>query len=262
MSLRVAAAQLRSTDDPRQNALTVDRMAAQAADAGAQLLVCPEATMVDFTTKLRPHAEPLDGPFVESLRTTARERGLWLVAGMFEPAEDGERVYNTAVATDGDRLVSYRKQHLYDAFGGEESRTVAPGDELVTFDALGTTIGLATCYDLRFAEQFADLRRAGARLVCVPASWARGRGKLEQWDLLVRSRAMDAQAFLVAADQPGEPGSGSDDDEDTRPLGVGHSAVIGPFGRVVERLGHEAGLLVTDVDPDESDRARELIPLD
>lgn len=263
MNLRVAAAQFRSVDDPRENALAVERWAARAADQGADLLVCPEATMVNFRTRLGPHAEPLDGPFAESVRASARHHGLWLVVGMFEPADHG-RVHNTLLATDGEAVHSYRKLHLYDALGSRESRTVAPGEHLVTFEALETTVGLATCYDVRFAGQFADLRRAGAEIICLPASWAGGPGKREQWDLLVRARAMDAQAFVVGADQSGAPDHGGDDPlgaDGGRALGVGHSLVAGPSGTVAASLGAEDGLLVSDIDLTEVARVREAIPL-
>ena len=255
-TVRVAAAQFRSTRDPAENLLAVERWARRAADHGSQLLVCPEATMVNFATKLAPFAEPLDGPFVTRLRQIATDSALWLVAGVFEPSGDG-RVFNTAVATNGQELHAYRKINLYDAHSSQESRTVAPGQELVTFNALGTTIGLSTCFDVRVAEQFVALRRAGAKLLCVPASWQDGPAKVEQWSLLIRSRAMDAQAFLVTADQSANPAR----DDGGRPLGAGHSMVAGPLGEVVAELGGEDGLLAAEVDLAEVDRARQLVPL-
>lgn len=256
MTVRVAAAQLRSIQDPVENAGLVASWAARAADEGAELVVFPEAMMANFTTRLQPVAEPLDGRFATSVRETAARRGLWLVVGMFEPA-DGGRVFNTVIATDGEQLHHYRKIHLYDSFGSRESATVKAGTELVTFPALGTTIGLATCYDVRFAEQFIGLRRAGAELICLPTSWAPGPSKVEQWELLVRSRAMDAQAHLVAADQSGRPSETS-----RAPLGVGHSLVAGPMGRVVAALGASDDLLLASVDRDEVEQARAAIPMD
>ena len=151
---------------------------------------------------------------------------------------------------------SYRKIHLYDAFGSNESATVAGGTDLVTFPALGTTLGLATCYDVRFADMFAGLRRAGAELICLPTSWAPGVDKVDQWELLVRARAMDAQAFVVGADQSGDPTSTT-----RAPLGVGHSLVAGPMGKVVAALGAADDLLVADLDLAQVARARAAIPL-
>lgn len=254
--IRVAAAQFRSTNDPVENTLAVERWARRAVDAGAQLLVCPEATMVNFRTKLAPHAEQFDGRFATALRRIASENGLWLVAGMFEPSGDG-RVHNTVVATDGEALHAYRKINLYDAFGSQESRTVTPGTERVTFDALGTTIGLACCYDVRFAEHFIGLRRDGAKLVVLPASWSDGPRKVEQWELVVRARAMDSQSHLIAADQSGN----TTGDDKGAPLGAGHSMAIGPLGEVHARLGAEDDLLVADLDLETVEQARRTIPM-
>lgn len=195
--IRIAAAQFSASEDPRENLTTIEGLIGQAAQAGAQIVVFPEAAMIRFGVPLRDAAEPLDGPFAEGVRTAAGEAGVTAIVGMFTPHEDG-RVRNTLLATGPDAEASYDKIHLYDAFGSRESKTVAPGSEHVTFSAAGTTIGLATCYDLRFADQFTALGRAGAELVCVPASWGDGPGKAEQWDLLVRARAMDAQATSQA----------------------------------------------------------------
>ena len=210
--------------------------------------------MVAFETRLAPQAEPLDGPFCDRLRAQARELDVLLVAGVFEPAADG-RVHNTLLVTGRGVEASYRKIHLYDAFGSRESDTVAPGSEHVTIDVDGVCVGLATCYDLRFAEQFTALGRAGAQLVVVPASWGEGPGKAEQWDLLTRARAMDAQAFLLASDQAWQPSRGSD------PLGVGRSCLVDPLGVVRARLGHETGLLVAEIDPGAVAPIRARVPI-
>lgn len=255
MSMRVAAVQMRSTADPAQNADVVAHLTVRAADEGAGLVVFPEAVMANFTTSLLPVAEPLDGPFVTRLRQIADSSRVWLVAGMFEPSNDG-RVHNTVVATDGENMHSYRKIHLYDSFGSKESATVAPGADLVTFEALGTTIGLATCYDVRFADQFASLRRTGAELICLPASWAPGLDKVDQWELLVRSRAMDFQGYVIGADQSGDPSATS-----RAPLGVGHSLVAGPLGKVVAALGAADDVLVADIDLAHVAQVREAIGL-
>jgi predicted amidohydrolase len=240
-SLRVAAAQFSSTDDPGANLSLIRDAARAAAEAGARLVVCPEASHANFSTPLAAVAEPLDGRFADGVRSLAAELGVLLVVGMFTPASDG-RVRNTLLATGAGTEASYDKIHLYDAFGSRESDTVEAGHDVVTFAALGTTIGLATCYDLRFADQFTALGRAGAELVCVPASWGEGPGKAEQWDLLVRARALDAQAWLVACDQAWTPPAGAD------PLGIGRSAVVDPLGGVRGRLAAASGVLVSDVD--------------
>lgn len=164
-------------------------------------------------------------------------------------------MYNTLLLTGPDGEFTYDRIHLYDAFGSRESDTVAPGSRLVTAQVAGATVGLATCYDLRFADQFTALGRAGAELVLVPASWGEGTGKAEQWDLLTRARAMDAQAYLLACGMAWRPPQGAD------PLGVGRSVLVDPLGRVHVRLGHEDGLLLAEVDPSTVPPIREQVPI-
>ena len=255
--LVVAAAQIVSSHDPVANLGLVHEWTARAAAAGADLVVFPEATMACFGTRLREIAEPLDGPFADGVRVAARAHGVTVVVGMFEPADDG-RVHNTLLAV-GPRVeggeAAYRKIHLYDAFGSRESAVVCPGEELVTFRMEGVTIGLATCFDVRFAEQFTALGRAGAQVVCLPTSWGDGPGKAEQWDLLTRARAMDAQAWVAAAGQAWVAGQG------TEPLGIGRSCVVDPVGVVRARLGATEGLLVTTIELDLVAATRARIPI-
>ncbi len=256
LTLRVAAAQLLAGPDSAANLSAAAEQVRRAAEAGAALIVFPEATQACFGTDLRSVAQPVDGPFASGLAGVAAECEITVVAGMFEPAPDG-RVFNTLVVTDGGSapLAVYRKIHLYDAFGARESDLVAPGSDLVTLDVAGIRVGLATCYDLRFADQFTALGRAGAQLVCVPASWGEGPGKAEQWDLLVRARAMDAQAWLLACDQAWTAPRGTD------PLGIGRSALVDPVGTVRARLGSDAGLLVHEVNTAAVAATRVRIPI-
>lgn len=257
MITRVAAAQLISTADPAENLAAVRSLSAAAAEQGAEVVVFPESTMAAVGTPLRQIAQPLDGPFADGLRSIAAAHQVVLVVGMYEPAPDG-RVHNTLLATGpgiAQGEAAYRKIHLYDAFGARESAVVAPGSELVTFTAHGSTVGLATCYDVRFADQFTALGRAGAELICLPASWGDGPGKAEQWDLLTRARAMDAQAWLLGAGQGWVPGQGPD------PLGIGRSVLVDPMGRVRARLGHEPGLLVAPVELGQVASTRARIPI-
>ena len=254
-AMHVAAVQLTSSPDPAHNLGLVAEWASRAVDAGAQLAVFPEATMACFGTSLHGIAQPLDGPFADGVRRVARDLGVLVVVGMFTPATDG-RVHNTLLATDGgDVDVSYRKIHLFDAFTSRESEAVAPGDNLVTFAALGATIGLATCFDVRFADQFTSLGRLGADVICLPASWADGPGKADQWDALVTARAMDAQAFVVAADQSLTETGGR------APRGIGRSAVVGPLGAVVGRLGDDPGVLLSRIDIAEVAAVRAAVPI-
>lgn len=251
---RVAAGQLRATDDKDANLREAQRLVREAADAGARLVVLPEATMVTFAVPVGPYAEPMDGPFAQALRQLAQDCGITLVAGLFEPAEDG-RVHNTLLLTGPHAEATYRKVHLYDAFTTRESEHVAPGEDYVTVDVAGVRVGLATCFDVRFPDQFTTLGREGAQVVALPASWGDGPGKAQQWDLLTAARAHDAQAWVVAAGQAWQP------DSLRKPLGVGRSAVVDPTGAVRARLDASPGLLVADVDLDLVTRTREQVPI-
>ncbi|NMH98530.1 carbon-nitrogen hydrolase family protein [Pseudonocardia acidicola] len=251
--MRIALAQAASSTEPEDNLKLIDDYTRRAADAGARLVVFPEAAMCRFGVPLGPVAEPLDGPWATRVRAIAADAGITLVAGMFTPSADG-RVHNTLLATGGGVDTSYDKIHLFDAFGFAESDTVAPGREPVTADVDGHTVGLATCYDVRFPGLFQQLAGRGAALIVLPASWGAGRGKREQWDVLVRARALDSGAFVAACDQADPTTVGGEAGK--APTGIGASLVADPFGAVVAQLGAEPGLLVADLDLDQAETAR------
>jgi predicted amidohydrolase len=256
--MRIAVAQILSGTNPADNLQLVRDYTGRAADAGATLVVFPEATMCRFGVPLAPIAEPVDGPWADGVRTIAAEANITVVAGMFTPADHG-RVANTLLAvgpgTPNQPDTHYDKIHLYDAFGFTESRTVAPGREPVVITVGGVDVGLTTCYDLRFPELFTTLARRGAELIIVSASWAAGPGKLEQWKLLARARALDCTSYIAAAGQadPGEPLASS------APTGVGGSLVVSPFGDVVVSAKADPQLLVTDLALEQVAKARRTI---
>jgi predicted amidohydrolase len=242
--MRIALAQILSSTDPAANLGLVREYTGRAADAGAALVVFPEATMCRFGVSLAPIAEPLDGPWADGVRRIAAEAGITVIAGMFTPAGDG-RVTNTLIAAGpGTPDAHYHKIHLYDAFSFTESRTVAPGFEPVVITVDGVGVGLTTCYDVRFPELYTELARRGAQLITVCASWGAGPGKREQWSLLTRARALDSTSYVAAAGQadPGvDLGTGA-------PTGVGASLVASPLGEVVASAGADPELVVADLE--------------
>src|SRR5271154_7555839 len=175
--MRVALCQIPVSSRPAVNFKRVRLALAQAADQGADLAAFPEATQIRFGSDLRAVAEPLDGPFCSGLAATAKQSGVALVAGVFDPAPDG-RVYNTAVAYDGtgELVASYRKLHLFDAFGYRESDQVAPGSAPVICTLAGVRTGLAICYDVRFGELSRALAAGGASLPVLARALAGGVG--------------------------------------------------------------------------------------
>jgi predicted amidohydrolase len=252
--MRIALAQIQSGTDPSANLEIVEDYTRRAADAGARLVVFPEATMCRFGVPLKPVAEPLDGPWASAVRAIAARSGIVVVAGMFRPSDDG-RVVNTLVAAGPGVDAHYDKIYLYDAFGFTESRTVAPGSEPVVITVDGVDVGLTTCYDIRFPELYVELAQRGARIITVHASWGSGPGKLEQWTLLARARALDSTSAVVAVGQayPGDEVAASG------PTGVGGSLVSSATGDVLAAATAEPQLLVVDVDLEAVEKARDSI---
>ena len=229
----------------------------RAAAQGADLAVFPEGTQVRFGSDLRAAAEPLDGPFCSELAEMAKDTGVALVAGVFEPAPDG-RVYNTAVAFDGagGLVASYRKLHLFDAFGHRESDQVASGSAPVMCTLAGVRTGLAICYDVRFGELSLALAVAGAELLVLPAAWAAGLFKEEHWVTLVRARAIENTVWVAAVGQVPDP-----DERPTRAAtGIGRSMLVDPLGVVRADLGPAPGVAVAEVDADLIGTVRATLP--
>src|SRR3954467_2616315 len=253
--MRVAVAQFLAGEDKAHNLARVGDLVGQAAALGATLVVAPEAAMHGFgtpETPLAPIAEPLDGAFVSGLQKCASRHGVTIVAGMFEPVEgDTARAYNTVVAvgSDGELVGRYRKQHLFDALGWVESKRLEPGavDERLVFDCGEMTVGVMTCYDVRFPELARALVDDGVDLLALPSAWVAGPLKEDQWSTLVRARAIESVSYVAAADQP-PPGF------------AGRAMIVDPFGVVVASLRVDAGVVVADVDPEEPGRCREPMP--
>lgn len=250
--MRVAVSQISSTTDPRSN-LELVRDAVRRAE-GARVVLLPEATMCRFGVPLGAVAEPLDGPWASAVHEIAASHDVVVVAGMFTPS--GDRVTNTMLVTGPDLHMGYAKIHLFDAFGFQESRTVAPGSDVVTFEVDGVALGVATCYDVRFPALFTALADKGASAVLVGASWGAGPGKKEQWELLVRARALDCTSFVVACGQayPGDLGSSA-------PTGIGYSTVADPFGNIVVQLSDQPSSSIVDLDLAAVEQARSVLPV-
>lgn len=228
-SFQLVMAQLTSTDDKHINLQKAEKAVEDSVNIhGASLVIFPEVFMSHFPigtpkdVSLRD-AEPVDGPFVQGMAELARRFGVWLIFGIREAVEDPEeqRVYNTTVVIDSEgRTVSaYRKTHLFDAFGYNESRNIKPGDTL--FEPIETPfgkIGLFVCYELRFPEIARHQAMHGADILIVPSGWVRGPLKELHWSNLVTTRAIENTVFVVAC------GKVSDN------FYIGQSMVVDPMG--------------------------------
>jgi len=255
--MRIALCQIPVSSDAGVNIGRVRDALGTAAAGGADLAVFPEATLVRFGSDLRAAAEPLDGPFCSAVAAACSATRVAAVLGTFEPAPGG-RVYNTAVAfsAEGERVASYRKLHLFDAFSQRESGLVAPGSDVVLAPLACARVGMQICYDIRFPELTRALAAGGASLVTVSAAWQAGTFKEEHWVTLLRARAIENTVWIAAAGQVPDP-----DEKPTRaPTGIGRSLLIDPLGVVRADLGPSAGVTVAEADLSLADSVRETLP--
>ncbi|MBA4607315.1 carbon-nitrogen hydrolase family protein [Aeromicrobium sp. Marseille-Q0843] len=247
--MQVTLVQLAATLDSAANRAQVE---ARLSDLdGPGLVVLPEATMHDFGPAdhdLAAVAEPLDGPFVDLIAREAKRLGSTIVAGMFERTDD--LPYNTlvVVAPDGDLAATYRKIHLYDSFGYRESERLRAGEiEPVVVPVEDLTIGLMTCYDLRFPELARALVDRGADAFVVPAAWVAGEHKAEHWRTLLRARAIENTVWVAAAAQGGS-------------RYTGRSLVADPWGTIVEEAAGGDELVTAQVAVDAVRASRDVNP--
>ncbi|KGM10980.1 nitrilase-related carbon-nitrogen hydrolase [Cellulomonas bogoriensis] len=229
MTLRVRAVPMASGRDRALNLSVVLAEIAAAATAGVRLLVLPEyATAFDPRGVDADLAEGVDGPVVAEVREASARAGVAVVLGTVVPGARAGRAANVVVVVDGGRVVGeYRKVHLYDAFGHRESERLdagAPGAAPVVVEVDGMHVGVMTCYDLRFPESARRLVDAGATVLVVPAAWAAGPGKADQWDVLLRARAVEDVSYVVAAAQTGRGVVGDSQVVDARGVVLGRGS--------------------------------------
>ena len=246
--MRVAAVQLSSTADPAANLAVADRLTRAAAADGASLIVLPEKwTAMGSDEQLRAAAQTLDGPAMQWARAIARELGVELVAGsIVELVPDREKLANTCVhvGPDGELKAVYRKLHMFDVqVAGRsyrESDLEDPGEEIVLSEtADGLQLGLSICYDLRFPELYRILAVRGALVFPLPAAFTLATTR-DHWETLIRARAIENQAFVIAANQIGEhPG-------DNR--SGGRSMIVDPWGIVLAQAPDGEGHIVAELD--------------
>jgi predicted amidohydrolase len=258
----VGVVQLCSDDDLAGNLKRAADRVQVAAERGARLICLPE----NFAFMRRegsafPCAQGLDGPIVASLQQLARAHGVWLLGGTFPETIPGEeRVHNTSVllSPDGSIAAAYRKIHLFDvdlgdAGGGafRESATFAPGREIVVADTPFGGLGLSVCYDVRFPELYREMATRGASFLAVPSAFTPQTGR-DHWEVLLRARAIESQAFVLAPAQCGQHGPDR--------ASYGRSMIIDPWGLVIAQAGDRPEVIVAECDLEELDRVREAIP--
>lgn len=258
--MRVAVCQLNSREDRSANMAVARGLLGRAAEAGADLAVLPEFTDYLGPGAGLPEPEPVDGEYAAFFADAARELSMWVHAGSFhEAGPEPGKVYNTSLVFDrkGTRAAVYRKIHLYDVeIPGRvsylESSSVAPGTEVVAVPVDGVTVGLSTCYDLRFPELYRRLAvQHGAWVLVVPAAFMLHTGR-DHWEVLLRARAVENQCYVLAAGQVG-------DHEPSRTC-FGRSMVVDPWGTVLAQAPDAVGVTVADLDFERLERIRAELP--
>jgi predicted amidohydrolase len=252
--MKIAVAQLSSTMSKSANLERIADLTALAAEAGAALVVFPEAAMCDFgdkTDDLHRLAEPLDGPFVRALSRLADRFGLTLVAGMFESIPADHLIHNSAVVVAPSRgLVGvYRKRHLFDAFGELESERFRAGeDDPLVVEIDGFKVGVVICYDMRFASFIERAADDGADVLVAPAAWVAGPLKEEHLSVVAHARAIDNTMYIAVAGQG-------------PPAYTGRSVIIDPLGATLAGLGEADGFATAEVSRDRLSAARTRLPV-
>ncbi|HEY5629846.1 MAG TPA: carbon-nitrogen hydrolase family protein [Candidatus Limnocylindrales bacterium] len=259
-TMRVALVQIEARDDVADNLSRAAAMAAEAA-VDSDLVILPEYVQFRGSAAgFRASAAPIPGPTTEPFEAVAREHGCWVLAGSHaEASGDPDRPYNTAVLLDrsGALAATYRKLHLFDVAvddgpADNESARVMAGDRAVVVSVDGVGLGLSICYDLRFPELYRALAGAGAKLLAVPAVFTERTGR-DHWEVLLRSRAIENGAWVLAAGACGPGG----------PRAIpawGHSMVVDPWGHVIASAGSGEAIVRAEIDLGLVDAARRQIP--
>jgi len=259
-ALDVAVLQMNSGEDKSTNVETAQRLIDEAAATGARLVVLPEIwTYLGGDDGNRTNAEPIPGPVTAALAAKAQQHGIYLHGGSILEKREGEpKLFNTTVVFDpnGEIVAQYSKIHIFDVvLDGvatyRESNTVKRGEEIVTFDLDGTTIGLAICYDLRFPELFRILRLRGADVIVLPAAFTMTTGK-DHWEVLIRARAIENQVYMVSCGQFGADAAGK--------WCYGRSLIADPWGTVLGTAPDREHVLTATLDLDYLQKVRRQVP--
>jgi len=259
--MRIALLQMTAGIDPEVNARVLERAVLDAGSGGAAMLFTPEMSgMIDRDRQRadRSIEAEADDRVLARVQAAARRAGLWVHLGSLAVRDVHGKLANRGFVIDAEGAVRarYTKMHLFDVDlpSGEswrESAGYAAGVEAVAVDTPVGRLGLSICYDLRFPDLFRALSDAGASVLAVPAAFTRPTGAAH-WDVLLRARAIEAGAYVIAAAQTGEH-------EDGRTT-YGHSLVVDPWGEVVLDMGDAPGLAFADVDPARLSEVRARIP--
>jgi predicted amidohydrolase len=258
---KAACIQNCATPDIKKDIAVLSRLVGEAAAQGAALIALPEycAGLDTRDGILFPVAMPeSEHPVIPAIAALARRHRAWILIGSIGVKSGDGRIFNRSLMIDADGRIAarYDKIHLFDVDLDDghvyrESATIAPGDEAVLSDGPGGPIGLSVCYDLRFANLYRGLAKAGARILAIPAAFTRITGRAH-WHVLNRARAIENGAYVLAPCQYGTLSGGSEC--------YGHSLIVDPWGRVLADGGEAEGIIVAEIDPALVNETRARIP--
>ena len=256
---KVAAVQMVSTPVVSENIETARRLIGEAAESGAELVLLPEywPSIGQNDAERIHHAEPFgSGPIQDFMAEMSRKYGIWLIGGTLSlvSPEPGKVLNSSLVySPEGENIARYDKIHLF-GFATEresydESASICGGEDVVTFDAPFGKVGLSVCYDLRFPELYRAFGEC--TLIVVPAAFTYTTGKVH-WEVLLRARAIENQAYVLAAAQGGRHITGR--------RTWGHTMLIDPWGEVKAVLPEGEGVIAGELDVDLLASIREKLP--
>ncbi|MFZ2302293.1 MAG: carbon-nitrogen hydrolase family protein [Gallionella sp.] len=256
---KVAAIQMASGPNVAGNLSEARRLIAKAAEEGARLVVLPEFFAImgmNDQDKIKVREQPGQGPIQSFLSETARQYKVWLVGGSIPlAASTPDKVLNSCLVFDehGKQVARYDKIHLFNLELGneryDEAKTIEPGDRVVVVDSPFGRIGLAVCYDLRFPELFRAMKEVD--IIVLPSAFTETTGKMH-WEVLVRARAVENLAYVIAAAQGGYHVNGRETH--------GNSMIVNPWGGVLDRLPRGSGVVVAEVNPSYQTSLRASLP--
>ncbi|MGO1545509.1 MAG: nitrilase-related carbon-nitrogen hydrolase [Gulosibacter sp.] len=257
--LTIAVGQFSSVDSVDRNLDTMDRLAAEAALAGSDLVVFPEASMYQWSApseEIAAVAQKYGDQFVEGARAITTRHGVAVIAGSYARNDTGDKPFNrlTAIDSAGQTLSVYDKVHLYDAYSWRESDTVAAGpihgafEELGVFDLKGWRIGMLNCYDLRFPEITRGLTERGADIITMSSAWVVGPLKEFHLSTLAAARAIETTSYVAIANQGGE-------------VSTGRSSIVSPFGNTLATVDLVEAVAIATIRDDVLAESRSQLPI-
>lgn len=251
--MKTASIQLEIKNDMSKEDMIEHAMSMLDLCKGSDLILLPELWNVAFSSFAQYHelGEPLDGMTMSAVAAKARELGAYIMGGSFVET-DGDKCYNTCVLFDrnGVNIGAYRKIHLY-SYHSREAQTITPGDKATVVDTEFGRVGLATCYDLRFPEQFRKMTiELGAEIFLIAAAWPFPR--LEVWNTLNQARALENVCYLISSNSVGT----------SRSVRLaGHSQIVDPWGNVLAGSGYEETIVRAEISRENVSRIREAFPV-